>query len=157
MTEIKKSLAGDTVTSTASIAVTLDFTRRQKLVAVRLEGVILNEHVPALRDFLENVTYFPGNKWTLQLEHLEVMSVRALRVLAKFARVIRRHGYAVEIAGIRSTMLATLLDLNLYKHFAWDAFKRRSAAPKVSLPASGLPLPVLRRERFIQSALYPTG
>lgn len=132
MTEIKKFLACDTATTTATLAVTLHFTRRRKLVEVRLEGTMLSEHADALRDFLKNLTYFPGERWTLQLENLEVISLRALRALVKFAHVLRRRGYAVEIMSIRSAVLATLLDLNLHEYFAWTTLERRSNPSTVS-------------------------
>lgn len=132
MTEIKKYLASDTSETTATLAVALEFGRRNKLVEVRLEGSILSEHTPALLDFLKNVSYFPGNRWVLQLGNLEVMSIRALRVLVKFAKVIRRRGYMVEIACIRSTMLATLLDLKLHEYFGWEMIKRSKNEFKVS-------------------------
>jgi len=125
MTEIKKSLASDTAKTTATVAATLNFTHRRKLVELRLEGTILGEHTEALRDFLRNLSYFPGNRWMLQLENLDVMSMRALKVLVKFANIIRRRGYKVEIAGIQPGMLAMLMDLGLHGLFAWKAVNRQ--------------------------------
>jgi anti-anti-sigma factor len=125
MTEIKKSLNSDTAKTTATVAATLNFTRRKKHVTLRLEGTILGEHTEALRDFLRNLSYFAGNRWTLQLENLDVMSMRALKVLIKFANVIRRRGYQVEIASIQPAMLAILMDLGLHDRFAWKAVKRQ--------------------------------
>lgn len=126
MTEIKKSLSRSNATTTAVVAVRLDFTHRQKLVALRLEGTILSEHTAALRDFLQNVGYFPGNKWTLQLENLDVISMRGLQVLAKFARVIRRRGAEIEITNINPAILATFADTGFQKLFNWNALPRQS-------------------------------
>jgi len=125
MTEIKKSLSSDNAATTATVTATLDFTHRKKLVMLRLEGTILSERTEALRDFLQNLSYFPGTRWTLQLENLDVISMRGLRVLAKFARVIRRRGYEIEITSIRPAILATFLDTGLQELFNWEALKRR--------------------------------
>ena len=86
---------------------------------MKLEGTILGEHGNALRDFLQNVTYFPGNRWTLQLEDLDAISLRGLRVLLKFAKVIRQRGYEVEIKSIPPSVLATMQELNMCEYFAW--------------------------------------
>jgi anti-anti-sigma factor len=125
MTEMKKSLNSDTAKTTATVAATLNFTRRKKHVELRLEGTILGEHTAALRDFLRNLSYFAGNRWTLQLENLDVMSMRALRELVKFVNVIRRRGYQVEIASIQPAMLAILMDLGLHGLFTWKRLKRQ--------------------------------
>ncbi|MGH7450697.1 MAG: STAS domain-containing protein [bacterium] len=125
MTEIKKSLASDVAATTATVAATIDFTHRRKLVELRLEGTILGEHTDALGDFLKNLSYFAGNRWTLQLENLDVMSMRALKVLVKFVNVIRRRGHEVEIVGIQAGMLAMLMDLGLHGLFAWKRLNRQ--------------------------------
>jgi anti-anti-sigma regulatory factor len=126
MTEIKKSLAGESATLIATAAATLNFNRRAKHVEVRLEGSIFSEHTETLRDFLQNLCYFRGTKWTLDLENLEVISLRASKVLVKFAQVIRRRGYEIEITSIKPAMLATFLDLGMQKHFVWESLKRRT-------------------------------
>jgi len=121
MTTIKKHLANDNGKPTATVI--LDFTQREKLVEVKLEGIILGNHVEALRDFLKNVTYFPGNQWTLQLEDLEVISLRGLRTLQKYANVIRQRGYKVEIKSIQPLLLANFLERKVCEHFAWKMEK----------------------------------
>jgi len=126
MTEIKKSLAGESATLMATVAATLNFSRRVKRVEVRLEGSILSEHTETLRDFLQNLCYFHGTKWTLDLENLEVISLRASKVLVKFAKVIRQRGCELEITSIQPAMLATFLDLGVQKHFAWEFLKRHT-------------------------------
>ncbi len=126
MTEIKKSLAGENATPLATAAATLNFNRRVKHVEIRLEGSIFIEHTETLRDFLQNLCYFRGTKWTLDLENLEVISLRASKVLVKFAKVIRRRGYEIEISSIKPAMLATFLDLGMQKHFAWESIKRQT-------------------------------
>ncbi|MDZ7289482.1 MAG: hypothetical protein ONB44_19170 [candidate division KSB1 bacterium] len=132
MTEIKKILACDTATTLAIVAATIDFGSREKLVEVRLEGVILSEHTAALRDFLRNISYFPGNKWTLQLENLELISMRPLRALTRFAHVLRRKGCELEIAGIQPAILATILDLGLNELFSWERMKHHSHLRRVA-------------------------
>jgi anti-anti-sigma regulatory factor len=126
MTEIKKSLAGENTTLMATAAVRLNFNPRVKHVGLRLEGSILSEHTETLRDFLQNLCYFRGTKWTLDLENLEVLSLRASKVLVKFAKVIRRRGCELEITSIQPAMLAIFLDLSIQKHFGWEFFKRQT-------------------------------
>lgn len=125
MTEIRQSLASDAAATTATVAATIDFTRRRKLVELRLEGTILGEHTGALSDFLRNLSHFPGNRWTLQLENLDVMSMRALKVLVKFANIIRRRGHEIEIVGIQPGVLAMLMDLGLHTLFDWKRLNRQ--------------------------------
>jgi anti-anti-sigma regulatory factor len=132
MTEIKKSLGSDNATTTATVAATLEFTPRKKLVTLRLEGTILGEHTAALRDFLRNLSYFPGNKWTLELENLAVISMRALKVLVQFAKIVRRRGYDVEIANIQASVLAAFLDSGIHEHFNWEAVERQVQRPKAA-------------------------
>ena len=134
MTEIKKSLASDSATLMATVAATLNFTRRVKHVELRLEGSILREHTASLREFLQNLSYFHGTKWTLELENLDVISMRALKVLVKFAQVIRRRGYEVEVTSIQPSMLATFLDLGVHESFSWQTVTRQAQ------PAEAAPL-----------------
>jgi anti-anti-sigma factor len=153
MTEIKKSLASDTAKTTAMVAATLDFNRRTKLVALRLEGTILSEHTGALRDFLRNLSYFRGTRWTLQLKNLEVMSMRALKVLVKFVNVIRRRGYEVQVTSIQPGMLAVLMDLGLHELFAWQRLNRQYNFSRTEaldeLPANTFP-----EEEVLEEKVY---
>ncbi len=132
MTEIKKSLNS----GTATVGATLNFSRRKKHVTLRLEGTILSEHTESLRDFLRNLSYFAGNQWTLNLENLEVMSMRALKVLVQFVNIIRRRGYEVEIVSIQPAMLAILMDLGLHSLFTWKAVKRQHNVSRAEAPGN---------------------
>jgi len=133
MTTIKKFLDDNpTGRDKATATVILDFTQQEKSVKVTLAGKILSKHIDALRDFLKNVTYFPGNQWLLQLEGLEVISRQGLRVLIKFTSVIRQRGYEVEIMSIHPAMLATLLELNLSEYFTWGKFKMSAGQKSAS-------------------------
>jgi anti-anti-sigma regulatory factor len=150
MTEIKKSLNSDGATTTATITATLDFTRRRKWVTLRLEGTILSEHVAALRDFLRNLSSFAGTKWTLDPENLAVISVRGLRILAKFARVIQRRGFQVEVTSVRPAMYAMLCDMGMGELFNWESLKRQ---PRLSIGSSRRELPKMARksEAFVET------
>ena len=55
----------------------------------------------------------------MQLEDLEVISLQALRVLRKFAKVIRQRGYEVEMKSVQPSVLVILRELGLCKYFAW--------------------------------------
>ncbi|GEM_PF-3382737 len=133
MIEIRKSLASDNAMLMATVAATLNFSRRAKHVNLRLEGTILSEHTGALRDFLQNLSYFRGTKWTLELENLDVISMRALKVLVKFAKIIRKRGYDVEAVNIQASVLAAFLDSGIHEHFNWEMVEcyahRAKAAP----------------------------
>ncbi len=128
MTTIKKSFASDNIATSAIVI--LDFNRKRKRVEVRLEGTILSEHVDALRDFLKNVIDFPGNRWGLELEDLEVISLRGLRVLVKFAKVLRRRGDEVEIKSIQPSVFSTLRELKWCEHFAWKKERQNDLKAK---------------------------
>lgn len=117
-TKIRQTLASNADAPSATVVV--DFSANKKFVDLTLEGTILGEHVQPLRDFLQNVSYSPGNQWTLRLEALDAISLRGLRVLLKFAQVIRQRGYEVHIKSIQSSVLATLLEYNWCEAFAWD-------------------------------------
>ena len=131
MTTIKKCFATDNDKPGATAFI--DFNRRWKRVEVKLEGTIIGEHVNALRDFLQNVTYFPGNKWALQLEDLEAISLRGLRVLRKFAKVIRQRGHEVEIKSIQPAVLVPpCRKLNVCEYFAWKNKDRLNSLSKTS-------------------------
>lgn len=150
MTEIKKSLSRRNATATAIVAVKLDFTHRQKLVALRLEGTILHEHTEALRDFLQNVGYFPGNHWTLQLKNLNVISMRGLHVLAKFAKVIRRRGAKIEITSINPAMVATLEDMGFQELFNWNSLQQSCFDMLALPPRTVMPKTTFQRLNLIE-------
>lgn len=122
-TIVKKKLAGEADLPSATVV--FDFSTNRKFVEVFLEGTILGEHVTPLRDFLIDVSSFPGNHWTLQLEDLEVISLRGLRVLVKFAQALRQRGFEVKITSIRAAVLATMLELNLCEYFAWPNHQKQ--------------------------------
>lgn len=132
MTEIKKALASDNAMQMATVAATLHFTPRSKHVNLRLEGTILGEHTKSLRDFLQNLSYFQGTKWTLELENLDVISMRALKVLVTFAKIIRRRGYDVIVTNIQASVLAAFLDSGIHEHFNWDVIERQAQRPKAA-------------------------
>lgn len=129
MTTIKKCLA--TRNDKPNVTAIIDFNRRWKWVEVNLEGTILDEHITALRDFLQNVSYFPGKQWALQLEDLEVISLQALRVLLKFAKVIRQRGHEVQIKSIQASVLVPPCGkLNVREYFAWKNINRVNSLSK---------------------------
>jgi len=152
MTEIKKSLASDNATQMATVAATLNFTRRIKQVNLRLEGTILSEHTEALRDFLRNLSYFQGTKWTVELENLDVISMRALKVLVTFAKIIRRRGYDVAITNIQASVLAAFLDSGIHEHFNWDVIERQAQRPK-AIPVRRLPGLAYESELYAEEML----
>jgi len=97
----------------------LDFHRQERVVKLKLEGTILGKQVKALREFLKNVTEIPGNQWTLQLDHIDEISLQGLWVLARFAKEIRRRGHELLVTSIQPELLATLRELNLRENFSW--------------------------------------
>ncbi len=99
--------------------VDVDFKGEQKNVNITLRGVIAGASVAALNEFLKNVSCFPGNRWTLQMKDLRIVSERGLRKLVRFASILRRRGFALEIQEIHQNIYAILQDLNLVQHFGW--------------------------------------
>jgi hypothetical protein len=85
----------------------------QKTVDIMLKGVIAGASTTALHKFLKAVSLFPGNRWTLQMQDLKIISERGIRKLLQFAAIIRQRGFALEIQGIHRNVYANLQELKL--------------------------------------------
>lgn len=109
----------DTESPDFNATAVLYFHRQERVVKLKLEGTILGKQVKALRDFLKNVMEIPGNKWTLQLDHVNEISLEGLRVLARFAKEIQRRGHELVVTNIQPELLATFRELNLRENFSW--------------------------------------
>lgn len=77
-------------------------------VTLALEGVFFLESVAALKSFLGEIKALHVARWILQLDKLDVISQRGLRVLAKFVHWIRQRGGEVGISGIQPPVRAQL-------------------------------------------------
>jgi hypothetical protein len=90
-----------------------------KSVNIVLEGAIVGTSTKALNKFFREVACLPGNRWTLQMKHLRLLSLRGIQSLVRFAKNLRRRGFALEVRGVHRNVYASLKDLNLVHEFGW--------------------------------------
>jgi len=76
----------------------------QKCVMITLKGVILEDSANLMLNFFEDILSLPANRWLLQLQDLRCISGAGLRNLARFVRILRRRGFAVEVIGIHKNV-----------------------------------------------------
>jgi anti-anti-sigma regulatory factor len=91
----------------------------ERRVNITLQGVICGSSAESLLEFLHGASTLVGNKWSLQMSELLVLSSSGLRGLARFAKHLRRRGYEVEVLGVSRPVYASLQDLELANAFAW--------------------------------------
>jgi anti-anti-sigma regulatory factor len=77
---------------------------KQKCLLIKLKGVILEESANLMSIFFEDILSLPADRWLLQLQDLRCISGAGLRNLARFVRILRRRGLAVEIIGIHQNV-----------------------------------------------------
>lgn len=80
----------------------------QKCVLITLKGVILENSATLMLNFFEDIQSLPADRWRLQLQDLRCISGTGLRNLARFVRILRRRGLAVEIIGIHKNVYCML-------------------------------------------------
>lgn len=76
----------------------------RKCLLIALKGVIFEDNARLLSVFFEEILSLPADRWLLQLEDLRCISGAGLRNLARFVRILRRRGLAVEIVGIHKNV-----------------------------------------------------
>src|SRR5262245_2713811 len=90
---------------------------KQVVIILALGGAIMNESVPLLRQFLRDVSSFRAENWILQMENLQVISLRGMRVLLQFARILRSRGFGLRVDSIQPSVLATIRELDFMHAF----------------------------------------
>ncbi len=117
MTRILKKIRDDDGTAIAELAAMIDFRNEPKQILISLSGVILGEQTFELKDYLQNLSFFPADRWVLDLGDLDVISQRGLFSLVKMSSVLKGRGQILEISNINLGLRATLQQLNLEKFF----------------------------------------
>lgn len=102
-------------TATAEIAVRGNRGR----IRIALAGVIASESVPVLLQFLRDVSCFRATRWSIQMKDLSVISSRGLRVLLKFAHILRQRGFGLQVVGVHPHVLMTMRELDMMNAFVW--------------------------------------
>lgn len=99
-------LQGDSFKSETAPMAIADYAiqENQKCVMITLKGVILENSATLMMNFFEDIQSLPADRWLLQLQDLRCISGAGLRNLARFVRILRRRGLAVEIVGIHKNV-----------------------------------------------------
>jgi len=100
-------------------SVDLEFEGEKKSVNIRLQGAIAGMSSENLEQFLKEISSFPANRWTLEMQDLKVLSGLGVRKLVRFAKYLRRRGFELEVRGVHRNVYAILQDANSVQQFAW--------------------------------------
>ena len=99
--------------------VSLEVKGGERRVNITLKGVICGTSADSLSEFLHNAAAVVGNKWSLQMSELLVLSGRGMKGLARFANHMRERGCVVEVRGVNRNLYSTMKELKLAQAFAW--------------------------------------
>ncbi len=102
-----------------SAGVRMEFKEGERRVNITLKGVICGASVDSLLEFLRSVSAFVGNKWSVQMNELLVLSGRGMKALARFAKHMRQRGCVVEVQGVNQNLYSTMKELKLAQAFTW--------------------------------------
>jgi anti-anti-sigma regulatory factor len=91
----------------------------ERRVDITLKGVICGASADSLLEFLRSASALVGNKWSLQMSELLVLSSRGMKTLALFAKHMRRRGCTVEVQGVNQNLYAAMKEMKLARAFAW--------------------------------------
>ncbi len=94
--------------------------RYQPGINIVLQGAILAAEAEMLRQYIKEISKLSCKSWTLQIKDLEIIDMRGLSVLVRFARQLRKRGHALTIIGIHPNVHAILKDLRLDQLFEWS-------------------------------------
>lgn len=103
---------------------------QKKHVLITLKGVILENSANLLLNFFEDIQSLPVDRWLLQLQELRCISGTGLRNLARFTRILRRRGSAVEIVGIHKNVYYMLAG---HQEVVFGQVDRHFLAPREEL------------------------
>lgn len=123
MLQISMPLAAGAETMNTSLTpcagVSLEVKEGERRVNITLKGVICGTSADSLSEFLRNASALVGNKWSLQMSELLVLSGRGMKGLARFAHHMRARGCVVEVRGVNRNLYSTMKELKLAQAFAW--------------------------------------
>ena len=94
--------------------------RYQRGINIVLQGAILAAETEMLRQYIKEISKLSCKIWTLQMKDLEIIDMRSLGILVRFARQLRKRGYGLMIIGIHPNVHAILKDLHLDQVFEWS-------------------------------------
>jgi anti-anti-sigma factor len=94
--------------------------RYQRGINIVLQGTILAAEAEMLRQYIKEISKLSCKNWTLQMKDLEIIDMRGLGILVRFARLLRKRGHGLMIVGIHPNVHAILKDLHLDQIFEWS-------------------------------------
>ena len=112
-----------TVDSTPEVilATEISWNRQQDQVLVTLQGIIAGEKTAALQRTLKGLLQGQEQSWLLDMTHLQVLSLRGVRILAKFARILRKRGCELRVQGENLPLYFMMKEMNLDGLFSWSS------------------------------------
>ena len=90
-----------------------------RCVNITLNGVICGTSVDNLVQFLKGVSNLVGNKWSLQMKDVRMLSARGRSILVRFAEQQRRRGFRVEVHGVNQNLYSAFKESKMARAFAW--------------------------------------
>jgi anti-anti-sigma regulatory factor len=118
MTKVKNTFFDANGEPVGEIVAKIDFETDEKSVLLILSGNILSKSAEDFRDFIQNISCFPGNQWKLDLQHLSTLSLKGMKALIKLAGILRKRGLELKIIAANSVILAMMADLNYLDYFS---------------------------------------
>ena len=107
-------------TPTVVLATEISWTRQQDQVLVTLQGIIAGEKTAVLQQTLKSLLQHQEQSWMVDMTHLQVLSLRGVRILAKFARILRKRGWELRVQGENLPLYFMLKEMNLDGLFSWS-------------------------------------
>ncbi len=105
-----------TTRNAANMTAHINSEKTTGVINIDLEGAVFGRDAEQLNSFLKGLAaQYKNVKWDLRLDGLEMLSMRALHVLKKFARIVRRRGCNVSMSGVQPHLQHTIHDLGLHK------------------------------------------
>jgi len=103
------------------LATEISWSRQQDQVLITLQGIIAAEKTAALQKALKGLLKYSEQSWLLDMTHLQVLSLRGVRILAKFARILRKRDCEIRVQGENLPLYFMLKEMNLDGLFSWSS------------------------------------
>ena len=110
--------------SAAELSVKSIFNRNTNCVELEISGAILGENTDEFRNFISEISHYPGDVWRLHLQNLKILSTRGFRALVKLAKTVRKRGHRIEIMSIDPIVFYLLRENRLDKYFSFGQDKK---------------------------------
>ena len=124
MTLTTKTFYDEQGRSAAELSVKSLCNRNASCVELEISGAILSENADDFREFITEISRYPGTVCRLHLQDLKILSTRGFRALVKLAKTVRRRGHRVEIMSIDPIVFYLMRENRLDKYFSFGQDKK---------------------------------